>query len=148
MSKITTLPFLFTTVAVIEALYATLGLLIPPDFVLSLTGWVLNPDGQWVVKLMGAALGFQAIIAWLFRKDPHLGVAWALAAYQLLAATIDWVMWLWLLDVGIFSTPLAQTTVVASIIIHYTLGILLIIGIQKQRKVIQAQTYEQQNHTL
>ncbi len=49
---------------------------------LPITGWVRSPDGQWVVKLLGASLGFQAVIAWMFRKDPPIGVAWALAGYR------------------------------------------------------------------
>jgi len=86
---LTDLRALFVTVAVVEAIYAALALLTPPRLMLPITGWVLSPDGQWVVKLLGASLGFQAVIAWVFRKDPPIGVAWALAGYQFVAATID-----------------------------------------------------------
>lgn len=134
MRKLTNLTFLFTAIAVIETIYALLGLLTPPGFVLPLTGWVLGADGQWIVKLLGAALGFQAIVAWIFRKDPHLGLAKALAGYQLLAATIDWILWLTLAGAGIFSTPLAKITVIASIAIHYTVGLLLVRGIYAAKK--------------
>jgi hypothetical protein len=142
MKKLTSLPFLFTTVAIVEAFYAATALLTPPDFVLPLTGWVLTPDGQWIVKLLGVALGFQAVIAWMFRKNPLIGIAWALAGYQLLAATIDWIMWLALSGDGIFGALLAQATVVASIIIHYALGVLLVIGIKKTKQ----QTHIQKIH--
>jgi hypothetical protein len=132
--RLTSLPFLFTAIAIVEAVYAALGLLTPPGLVTSVTGWVLTPDGQWVVKLLSAALGFQALIAWMFRDNPHLGIAWALAAYQLLAATIDWTMWISLGDQGIFSTPLAQLSVGVSVVLHYALGILLIVAIRKTAK--------------
>lgn len=133
MNKILSLPFLFTVIAIIEALYAATALLTPPEAVLPLTGWVLNPDGQWVVKLLGAALASQAVIAWTFRKNPLIGIAWALAGYQLLAATVDWVMWIALSGEGIFSNPLAQATVGASIALHYAIGILLVIGIVREK---------------
>jgi hypothetical protein len=133
MSKLFDLKFLFAVVAIVEFFYAAFALLTPPSFVLPLTGWVLNADGQWIVKLMGASLAFQALIAWGFRKNPLLIVASALAFYQILAATIDWVMWISLLNEGIFSTQLSKITVGFSIFLHYLLGILLVIGILKRR---------------
>jgi len=99
---------------------------------LSVMGWVLSPDKCWVVKLLGAAPGFQAIIAWMFRKNAHIGVAWALAGYQLVAATIDWAMWIILADQGVFSSPMAQITVGASVMLHYGPGILLVIAIRRE----------------
>lgn len=131
MNKITDLKVLFTIVAIVEFTYAGLALLTPPDLMLPVTGWVLNADGQWVVKLLGASLGIQGLIAWMFRKDPHIGIAWALAIYQLIAATIDWVMWIALADAGIFSTGMAQFSIGVSVILHYGLGLLLIIAIRK-----------------
>jgi hypothetical protein len=125
----------FTAVAVIEAAYAATGLLTPPGMVTTVTGWVLNADGQWLVKLLGAALGFQAWVAWVLRKDPHVGVAKAFAAYQIAAATIDWVMWIVLQDQGVFSTPLSQVTVGASVVLHYALGLLLIAAIRGRQRV-------------
>jgi hypothetical protein len=120
-----------TAIAVVEALYAAAALLTPPSLILPLTGWVLSPDGQWLVKLLGAALGFQAWVAWALRDSPHRGIAWGLAAYQFAAATIDWVMWMVLAGDGVFSTPLAQLTVGASIVIHYALGILLVLALRR-----------------
>jgi len=97
----------------------------------SVTGWELTPDGHWITKLMGIALLSQAYIAWIFRKNPHLGIAKGLAFYQMASATADWVMWLVLKNEGIFNNSLAQITVTAAIISHYILGILLIAGINK-----------------
>ncbi|MBT8475351.1 MAG: hypothetical protein KJO78_07745 [Alphaproteobacteria bacterium] len=131
MGKVTDLGVLFTIVAIVEFAYAGTALLIPPSLMLSVTGWVLSPDGQWIVKLIGAALLFQGLIAWIFRKAPHIGVAWALALYQIMAATIDWMMWIALADDGIFSTGMAQFTTASSVVLHYALGILLIIAIRR-----------------
>ena len=132
MRRLTDLRALFVIVAVVEAIYAALALLTPPSLMLPITGWVLSPDGQWVVKLLGASLGFQAVIAWMFRKDPPIGVAWALAGYQFVAATIDWVIWIVLADQGVFSTSMAQFTVGSSVVLHYGLGILLVIAIRRE----------------
>jgi len=129
---LTDLRALFVIVAVVEAIYAALALLTPPHLMLPITGWVLSPDGQWVVKLLGASLGFQAVIAWMFRKNPPIGVAWALAGYQFVAATIDWVIWVVLADQGVFSTSMAQFTVGSSVVLHYGLGILLVIAIRRE----------------
>src|SRR5690348_3283792 len=91
MKRFTDLRVLFTIVAVLELVYAVAGVLTPPGMVRSVTGWVLSADGQWVAKLLGVALASQAWIAWMFRNHPHLGVAKALALYQLGSATADWV---------------------------------------------------------
>jgi hypothetical protein len=131
MNRATDLRLLLTIVAIVEFLYAGVALLTPPGLMLSVTGWVLGADGQWVAKLLGASLGFQGLIAWMFRKTPHIGVAWALALYQLVAATIDWGMWVALADDDIFSTGMAQLTIGSSVVLHYTLGVLLIIAIRK-----------------
>jgi hypothetical protein len=133
MKRILDLRFLFTVVAVLELIYALAGVLTPPGMVQSVTGWVLTADGQWVAKLMGVALASQAWIAWMFRTAPHTGVAKALALYQIGSATADWVMWLALSDQQIFSTTLGKITVVASILLHYTLGLLLVLGIRVKR---------------
>jgi hypothetical protein len=63
--------------------------MMPPRFVQPMTGWVLNADGQWIVKLLAVALLTQAFVAWMFRKAPHIGVAKALAFYQVASATVD-----------------------------------------------------------
>ena len=131
MRNLTGLRPLFIIIAGVEAIYAALALLTPPSLILPVTGWVLSPDGQWAVKLLGASLGFQAVIAWMFRKDPPVGVAWALAGYQFAAATIDWIIWIVLADQGVFSTAVAQFTVGASVVLHYGLGILLVIAIRR-----------------
>ena len=133
MKRLVDLRFLFTVVAVLELIYAGTALLTPPSMVQSVTGWVLTADGQWLAKLMGVALASQAWIAWTFRRHPHLGVARARALYQLGSATVDWVMWLALADQQIFSTTLGKLTVIASILVHYTLGMLLVVGIRAKR---------------
>lgn len=132
MNRLLDLRVLFTAVAVLEFAYF-LAAMMPPSFIRPMTGWELGPDGHWLVKLLGMALLTQAWIAWIFRKKPHLGVAGALAFYQMASATADWVMWLVLRDAGIFSNALAQTTVTAAIVSHYALGILLIVAIRKGR---------------
>ena len=129
--RLTDLGFLFTVVAVLEWFYAIVGLLTPPSMTLSVTGWALSADGQWVAKLMGVALASQAWVAWSLRKQPHVGVASALAFYQIGSATVDWVMWLVLADQGIFSTALARTGAGASIVVHYTLGFLIVFAITR-----------------
>jgi hypothetical protein len=95
---------------------------------------VLNADGQWLAKLLGMALTSQAWVAWTLRKDPHLGVAKALAFYQIASATVDWVMWLVLRDQGIFSTNAGRVGVPAAIPTHYLLGLLLVLAIRASRK--------------
>lgn len=130
MKQLVDLRFLFVVVAVLEFGYF-LASMMPPGAVTPITGWVLNADGHWVVKLLGVALLTQAYIAWIFRKAPHRGVAKALAFYQVASATVDWVMWIAMADAGIFSTTLAQTTVIAAIVSHYALGALLIVAIAR-----------------
>jgi hypothetical protein len=132
MKRLADLKFMFVVVAVIEAVYALLGLLTPPQLVPAVTGWILTADGQWLAKLMGVALGSQAWIAWSMRKAPTLAVAGAIAFYQLGSATVDWVMWLALADAGIFSTPLGRLWTMASIPTHYTIGVLLVVAMRKQ----------------
>jgi hypothetical protein len=130
MQKFTSLPVLFRVVAIVEAIYALIGLLTPPGLVLTITGWVLSPDGHWVAKLLSVALASQAWVAWTLRDQPHLGVARALALYQIGSATADWMMWLSLADQGVFSTTAAKIGVLASIPTHYTIGLLLVLGIR------------------
>ena len=124
MKRLSDLGLLFRVVAGLELIYALVAVLTPPSQVENVTGWVLTPDGQWLTKLLGLALFSQAWVAWVLRNQPHLGVAWALAFYQLASATADWVMWIWLADDGIFSNGTA--VVVAAIITHYALGLLLV----------------------
>ncbi len=134
MTKLLDLRFLFVAVAVLEFFYAAAALLIPPSMVQTVTGWVLSADGHWIVKLLGVSLGTQGVIAWLFRKDPPVPLAWALAFYQFGSATADWIMWLVLLDGGIFSTAAGRIGVLAAIPSHYLVGILLVAGIARVRK--------------
>ena len=128
MKRLSDLGLLFRMVAGLELIYAAVAVLTPPGQVENVTGWVLTADGQWLTKLLGLALFSQAWVAWVLRNQPHLGVAWALAFYQLASATADWVMWIWLADDGIFSNGTA--VVVAAIITHYALGLLLVRGIR------------------
>lgn len=130
MKRLVDLRVLFLVVAVLEFAYF-LASLTPPRLVTSVTGWVLNADGHWIVKLLGVALLTQAGVAWIFRQAPHLGVAKVLAFYQFASATVDWIMWIAMKDAGIFSTPLARLTVIAAIVSHYALGILLALGIAR-----------------
>ena len=130
MNKLTSLTVMFRVVAIIELIYALIGLLTPPSMVLSVTGWVLSADGQWVAKLLSVALASQAWVAWTLRDQPHLGVARALAFYQIGSATADWMMWIALADQQVFSTTAARIGVLASIPTHYTIGLLLVLAIR------------------
>jgi len=120
---------MFRVVAVVELVYALVGLLTPPSMVFSVTGWMLSPDGHWVTKLLSIALGSQAWVAWTLRDQPHPGVAAALAFYQIGSATADWVIWLTLADQGVFATTAAKIGVLASIPTHYVIGALLVAAI-------------------
>jgi hypothetical protein len=134
MDRLVKLGTLFSVVAIVEWVYAIIGLVTPPSLMLTVTGWVLTADGQWLVKLMGVALASQAWVAWALRKSPHLGVAKALAFYQLGSATVDWVMWLLLAEQGVFSTSLGTFWAAASIPTHYTIGILLVVAIRRSNE--------------
>ncbi|MFN3999421.1 hypothetical protein [Algoriphagus sp.] len=133
MKKLTDLKFLFVAVAILEFFYFVTAML-PPSIIPLVTGWNLNADGHWIVKILGLSLGVMGYIAWIFRKKPHLGIAKGLAAYQIGSATMDWVMWLVLKDEGIFDNTFAQISVIVAIASHYFLGILLLIGINKAGK--------------
>lgn len=128
MKRLLDLRVLFVMVAALEAAYFVSAMM-PPSMVRTVTGWNLGPDGHWVTKLLGIALGTQAYVAWIFRRTPHLGVAKALAFYQVASATMDWAMWL-VMD-GIFDNALARTTVSAAIASHYALGVLLIAALRR-----------------
>lgn len=140
MKKNESLGTILTIVAVIEAIYALLGLFTPPGMVHTVTGWVLTPDGQWVTKLMGGALASQAWVAWMMRREPHLGVVKALAFYQIVSATIDWSMWLLLADQGIFSNTAARVGVIASIGLHYALGVSLLLALRSRSRALGSST--------
>jgi hypothetical protein len=132
--KLTDLRFLFTLVAVVEATYAAAGILTPPSVVATVPGWQLTADGHWLAKLMGVSLASQAMIAWVLRSKPHLGVAVALAVYQIGSAMADWVMWLLLRDQGIFEVPAGRISVLVSIPTHATIGLLLLLGVARARR--------------
>jgi len=134
MKKLTDLKFLFTAVAILEFFYFAAAML-PPSIIPMVTGWNLSPDGHWIAKLIGLSLGTMGYMAWIFRKEPHLGVAKGLAFYQMASATMDWVMWLVMKDEGIFNNSLAEITVIAAIVSHYFFGILLILAIKKAKSV-------------
>jgi hypothetical protein len=131
MTRLSQLPFLFRAVAGLELGYALVGLM-PPGWVSAVTGWQLSPDGQWITKLLALALLSQAMVAWTLRDRPDLGVAAALAAYQLLSATADWVMWIVLSGDGVFASATAKALVLAAIPSHYLLGLLLVRAIRAQ----------------
>ena len=129
MERLSDLRFLFRIVVGLELVYAAVAVLTPPAQVENVTGWVLTADGQWLTKLLGLALASQAWVAWTLRDEPHLGVAKALAFYQVASATADWVMWIWLADEGIFSG--GTVIVVIAIVTHYLLGFALIRAIRR-----------------
>jgi hypothetical protein len=124
------LKLILTVVAIVEVFYAIAGLM-PPRLVFPMTGWVLGPDGHWIMKLLAVALATQALTAWAMRNSPHLGVAKALAFYQFASATVDWVMWMALANEGIFSNAQARGGVLAAIPSHYALGVWLLLGIRR-----------------
>lgn len=132
MKKLTDLKFLFTAVAILEFFYFAAAML-PPSVIPVVTGWNLGPDGHWIAKLIGLSLGTMGYIAWIFRKNPHLGIAKGLAFYQMASATMDWMMWLVMKDEGIFNNSLAATTVIIAIVSHYFFGVLLMIAISKTK---------------
>jgi hypothetical protein len=117
-------------VAVVEVVYAVIGLL-PPNVLHAVTGWDLNPDGQWIARLLAVALASQALVAWVLRHRPHLGVAGSLAFYQMASATVDWVVWLTI--PGVFASTQAKVGVVVAVTTHYLIGLLLILGIRASR---------------
>jgi len=141
MKRLTDLKILFTAVAALEFCYF-LAAMMPPSMVRTATGWELAPDGHWITKLMGIALLTQAFFAWIFRKNPHIGIAKGLAFYQMASATADWIMWIVMKNEGIFNNSLAQSTVIIAIISHYILGILLIIGMNKTNKSERCNTLD------
>jgi hypothetical protein len=125
---------MFVVVALVEAAYAVVGVFTPPSMVSTVVGWNLSADGQWVTKLLGLALGAQAAVAWVLRRQPPLAVAWILALYQVGAATTDWAIWVALADEGIFADALTRATVIASIPLHYAIGVLLIAAIVRESR--------------
>lgn len=133
MNRLTDLKFLFTVAAIMEFFYF-ITCMLPPSIIPSLVGWNLTVDGFWLTKLLGLSLGTMGYFAWVFRNNPHINIAKGLAFYQIASATADWVMWLTFKDEGIFSSPIAQATVIVAIISHYLLGVLLVVGINKAGK--------------
>jgi len=133
MHRRSELGVLFTVVAVLELGYGLIGLL-PPGWIRSITGWQLSADGQWITKLLAVALLSQAWVAWTLRNEPHVGVAGALAFYQLGSATADWVLWLVLADDGVFSSATAQALVLTAIPTHYVVGLMLVRAIRRARR--------------
>jgi hypothetical protein len=138
VKTLTDLRFLFSVVVVVEVLYALAGILTPPALMATFPGWNLTPDGAWLARLLGVSLASQAMIAWLFRRNPHLGVALALALYQVGSATVDWAMWLLLWNDGIFPIEVGRIAVAVSIPLHYTIGVLLLVGVYRARQAVDA----------
>jgi hypothetical protein len=77
----------------------------------------------------------------MLRDAPHLGVARALALYQVGSATADWVMWLTLADQGVFSTLAGRIGVIASIPTHYVVGILLLVAVRMASRRVSAASH-------
>ncbi len=131
MSRLLDLRLLFRATAILEIAYFVIGL-VPPSWVAPLTGWELNADGQWIVKLLAVSLGIQGAIAWSLRDAPPIAVARLLALYQVASATVDWVMWLVLAGDGVFGNLQARAGVVVAIASHYALGALLFAASRKE----------------
>lgn len=125
MKALMDLRVLFIATAVLEASYTAAALLTPPDMVYPLFGWDMSPDGHWALKLLGVALGSQALTAWVLRDDPPPAVALCLAVYQIGATIVDIVLWLLLADRGIFAAPIARGMILVAIPTHLILGVLL-----------------------
>jgi hypothetical protein len=88
----------------------------------------MSPDGHWALKLLGMALGAQALTAWVLRDDPPRAVAWCLAIYQVGATLVDVVLWTLLAGQGIFGAPIARAMILTAIPTHFALGVLLALG--------------------
>ena len=132
MRALTSLRSLFVATAVLEAFYTAAALLTPPHLVQPLFGWEMSPDGHWALKLLGMALGVQALTAWVLRNEPPPSVAWCLAVYQLGATGVDVVLWLLLADQGIFAAPIARAMILAAIPTHFILGMLLALAASRR----------------
>ncbi len=131
--RLTDLRFLLRVTAWLEAFYAVAGLM-PPRLVTPTTGWVLSPDGQWIVKLLAVSLATQAAIAWTMRDAPHLGVVRALAFYQFASSAVDGALWWLLADEGIFANAQARVGVLAAIPSHTALGVLLLVALRREAR--------------
>jgi hypothetical protein len=125
MKALLDLRVLFVATAILEAFYTAAALLTPPDMVYPLFGWDMSADGHWALKLLGVALGAQALTAWVLRRDPPASVAYCLAFYQIGATVVDIVLWWMLADRGIFATPVARGMILTAIPTHFALGVLL-----------------------
>jgi len=134
MKAITDLRLLFVFTAILEAIYCAASLLTPPHLVEPLFGWDMSADGHWALKLLGLALGVQALTAWVLRREPPVAVAWCLAIYQVGATGVDITLWAMLADDGIFAAPVAQAMMLTAIPTHFVLGVLLAIGALRQRE--------------
>lgn len=121
---------LFVIVAVVEAFYGLVGLLIPPPAVERLLGWNLSADGHWVTKLLGAALLAQALTAWVLRQAPPRPVAVVFAAYQLAAVAVD-ILVLAFLN-GALANPLARLSAYVAIPTHGLIGLLLLAAARRR----------------
>jgi hypothetical protein len=135
MKALFSLHALFVATAVLEAFYTAAALLTPPDLVYPLFGWSMSPDGHWALKLLGVALGAQALTAWVLRRDPPLVVAYCLAIYQIGAAIVDVVLWWMLADQAIFAAPTARAMILAAIPTHLVLGVLLCAAARAARQL-------------
>jgi hypothetical protein len=135
MKALFSLHALFVATAVLEAFYTAAALLTPPDLVYPLFGWSMSPDGHWALKLLGVALGAQALTAWVLRRDPPVVVAYCLAIYQIGAATVDVVLWWMLADQAIFAAPTARAMILAAIPTHLVLGVLLCAAARAARQL-------------
>lgn len=119
---------MFIIVAVVEGLYSVAGLFTPPDLIEPIFGWVLSPDGHWAIKLLGAALLSQALVAWVLRDRSLVAVAYVLAGYQFLSSLVDIVLWWMLADQGIFAAGAASWATASAIPLHAAIGLLLVLA--------------------
>ena len=137
MKALFSLHALFVATAVLEAFYTAAALLTPPDLVYPLFGWSMSADGHWALKLLGVALGAQALTAWVLRHDPPVAVAYCLAIYQIGATVVDVMLWWILADQAIFAAPTARAMIFAAIPAHLTLGVLLVAAAGRAGRQVQ-----------
>ena len=137
MKALFSLHVLFVATAVLEAFYTVAALLTPPDLVYPLFGWSMSADGHWALKLLGVALGAQALTAWALRHDPPVAVAYCLAIYQIGATVVDVMLWWALADQAIFAAPTARAMILTAIPTHLLLGVLLVVAAGRAGRQMQ-----------
>jgi hypothetical protein len=137
VNKLLDLKYLFVATG-FTAFFFFIQAVVPPQFTILTTGWDLSADGQFVLKCAGFSMLTQAYLAWVFREDRDIRIAWGLAITQFAIGNLNWIMFLLLKDEGIFSTG-AQVKVFITFttFMHNILGLLLIAGIMKAKREVK-----------